>query len=77
MALRRRPTFEPNTGRPIPNRNAAEIGPPHRFRTHACEAVAFQVLYHLSGTISSLSPIPHRLAPAERLRTLYLLGLPL
>ncbi len=70
-------TFELNMSCLILNHNAVKIDLSHCFCTHACKAVAFQILYHLSGTVSSLSFISHHLALTEHLRTLYLLSLSL
>ena len=70
-------TFKPNTGCLILNYTTVKIGSPHHSYTHACKAVTFQVLYHLSDTISLLSFISHCLALTEHLRTLYLLSLSL
>ncbi len=67
-------TFKLNTDHSISNYNAVKIDSLHCFCIHACKAVTFQILYHLSDTISLLSFISHCLVLTEHLRTLYLLS---
>jgi len=70
-------TFKSNMSCSILNHNTVKIDSSHHFCTHACKAVTFQVLYHLSDTVSLLSLISHHLTFTEHLRTLYLLNLSL
>ncbi len=77
MALHCCFTFKLNTGCSISNHNAVKIDLSHHFCIHACKAVSFQILYHLSDTVSLLSFILHHLIFTEHLRTLYLLSLSL
>ena len=70
-------TFKSNTDHSILNYNAVKIDSSHHFCIHACKAVTFQILYHLSDTVSSLSLISHCLVFTEHLKTLYLLSLSL
>ena len=58
----------------ISNCNAVKIDSSHYFCIHTCKAVTFQILYHLSDTISLLFLISHCLVLTEHLKTLYLLN---
>ncbi len=70
-------TFESNMNCLILNHNVVKINLSHHFHIHACKAVTFQILYHLSDTVSLLSFISHCLILIKCLRTLYLLSLSL
>ena len=70
-------TFKSNMNCSISNCNAVKIDSSHHFHTHTCKAVTFQILYHLSDTVSLLSFISHCLVFTEHLKTLYLLSLSL